>query len=234
MFAHLIASEPVRRRSPAGFAASLVLHGILAAGAIITTSHANTPREPPATRVLPVYRELVPEPPRVVAPEARPPEVRPTLAVGPSIISVPINVPNGIPPIISLRAIINTDEPFALRIGTPTRPGAPDINALIGDGGVLLADQVERPVVLDRRSPLPRFPQLLKDAGVEGMVRVSFVVDTLGRVELETVRMVESTHPAFAVAVQVTLPRLRFAPARVGGRGVRQLVEFPVQFRLNR
>lgn len=232
MFAQLIASRPVRRRSPAGFAASLVLHGIIVAGAIIATSRTTATRAPHATQVLPIYREPLPEP-RRLAPTPRPPEERTPLAIGPSIVSVPINVQSFIPPIDPLRALINADQPLAFRIDAPSRPGTLDPGALPSIG-VLFAEQVEIPVVLDRRSPLPRFPQMLKDAGVEGMARVRFVVDTLGRVELETVQVVESTHAAFVVAVQVTLPRMRFAPARVGGHVVRQLVEFPVQFHLNR
>jgi hypothetical protein len=60
------------------------------------------------------------------------------------------------------------------------------------------------------------------------------VVDTLGRVELLTVRELQSTHQAFALAVRSTLPRMRFTPARVDGRAVRQLVEFPIVFRIER
>ena len=232
MFAQLIASRPVRRRSPAGFAASLVLHGVIVAGAIITTSRTAGPREPLATHVLPIYREPVPEPPRV-APTPRPPAPGSPVAIGPDIISVPIEIPDFIPPVNPLRALINTDQPLEFRIGTPTRPGAADPGALTS-GSVLLVDQVEIAVVLDKRSPLPRFPQLLRDAGVEGMARLSFVVDTLGRVEPGTVTVMASTHPAFAVAVQATLPRMRFTPARVGRHAGWQLVELPVQFRLDR
>lgn len=232
MFAQLIASQPARRRSPAGFAASLVLHGILLAGAIITTSHAAGPREPLATQVLPIYREPAPVPPGV-APEPLPQEVRTPGAIIPGIVGVLIDVPVFIPSVDPLRALVNTDQPPEFRIGTPTRYGVPDPGTLPGVG-VRLADQVDVPVVLDKRSPLPRFPQMLTSAGVEGMARLSFVVDTLGRVEPGTVLVLEATHPAFALAVQVNLPRMRFAPARVGGRAVRQLVEFPVQFHLNR
>ena len=232
MFSLLLESRPVRRRSPAGFAASVALHGILVAGAIITTSHATGPRTPHAPEIVrPIYAPVT-KPPRV-APVSRPPAPISPLPVGPSIVNVPIEVPIGIPPVDPLRTIINTDEPIDFRVGTPTRAGSPEPGALPG-AGALLIDQVEVPVVLDRRSPLPRFPQSLKHAGVEGMARLSFVVDTLGRVEIETARIVESTHPAFAVAVQATLSRLRFSPARVGGRPVRQLVEFPVQFRIDR
>jgi protein TonB len=232
MFALLIESRAVRRRSPAGFAASLALHGIIVAGAIITTARAAGPREPQATQIVLEYRAPVPEPPRIVSAPAA--AVQGPLVIGPSVISVPIDVPDFIPSINPLRTLINIDQPVEFRVGTPTRQGTPDPGALTGTGGVLLVDQVEVPVTLDRRSPMPRFPQLLRDAGVEGMARLSFVVDTLGRVEIETVRVMESTHAAFAAAVQVTLPRMRFAPARIGGRAVRQLVEFPVQFHLAR
>lgn len=232
MFSLLIESRPVRRRSPAGFAASVVLHGILIAGAVIGTSHATGPRTPRAPEaVLPVYAPVT-KPPRV-APAPPPTTAIAPPPVGPSIVNVPIEVPNGIPSADPLRTIINTDQPIEFRVGTPTRAGTPEPGVL-SSAGMLLGDQVEFPVVLDRRSPLPRFPQSLKNAGVEGMARLSFVVDTIGRVELETARVVESTHPAFAAAVQATLSRMRFSPARVGGRAVRQLVEFPVQFRIAR
>jgi protein TonB len=81
---------------------------------------------------------------------------------------------------------------------------------------------------------MPRYPQLLRDAGVEGATLLRFVVDTLGRIEQGTVQVVESTHPAFALAVQAALPQMRFSPARIGEGKVRQLVEFPLQFRLRR
>lgn len=232
MFSQLIESRSVRRRSPAGFAASVVLHGILIAGAVITTSHANRQRTPVGPEVvLPVFAP-VPEPAKV-APVPRPPAAIPELPVGPSVVNVPVFVPNFIPSADPWRAAMNADQPIMFRIGTPTRIGAGEPGVL-PSASVLLRNQVEFPVVLDKRSPLPRFPQMLKDAGVEGMARLRFVVDTLGRVELETVQVVESTHPAFATAVQASLPRLRFSPARVGGRTVRQLVEFPVQFQIDK
>jgi len=47
----------------------------------------------------------------------------------------------------------------------------------------------------------------MRSAGVEGSAGFQFVVDTLGRVELSSVRELESTRPAFAMAVRGTLPR---------------------------
>ncbi len=229
MFAQLIASRAPQRRSPTGFAASIALHGIIVTGAALFTSHAPKPRAPHAqvvmTYVAPVVR---PRPATPLPPGAAP------IATMPGVINVPVTVPDVIPPIHPLRTAINTKDPFVFRIGVPSRAGtfAPGV---ADDPGIALLDsQVEGQVALDARSPMPRYPQLLRDAGVEGATLVRFVVDTLGHVEQGTVQVVESTHPAFAVAVQAVLPQMRFSPARVGERKVRQLVAFPLQFRLRR
>ena len=225
MFAQLLAS----RRSPAGVAASVALHGIVVAGAVLLTSHAPTRRASSVELITPV---LAPPPVRhPVEPAAR--NRSPGAPLRVSIINVPLTVPDVIPPVDLLRAAINVDQPFEFRVGVPSRTGDPAATP-IEPGAVLTETQVEVPVTVDARSPLPRYPQLMRDSGVEGMARVRFVVDTLGRAELSTVQVVESTHPAFALAVQAALPHMRFTPARLGDHRVRQLVEFPLQFRLNK
>ncbi|MDP1892169.1 MAG: TonB family protein [Gemmatimonadaceae bacterium] len=229
MFAQLIASRAPQRRSPAGFTASIAVHGIIVAGAVLLTSHAPMQRashvQVVMTYVAPVVRPrpVVQTPPGVTA-----------IAAVPSVINVPLTVPDVIPPVDLLRAAINTNDPFVFRVGVPSHAGTVALVAADDPGTAFLDSQVEVQVALDTRSPMPRYPQLLRDAGVEGATLVRFVVDTLGRVEQGTVRVVESTHPAFALAVQAVLPQMRFSPARVGDRRVRQLVEFPLHFRLRR
>ena len=229
MFAQLIASRAPQRRSPAGFAASIALHGIIVAGAVFLTAHAPMSPAPRAQLVVP-YVAPVPRPrPAVQTPPGATPHV-----TTPSVINVPVTVPDAIPPVNLLRAAINTDNPFVFRVGVPSHAGTTSPDVVDDPGTAFLDSQVEVQVALDTRSPMPRYPQLLRDAGVEGSTLVRFVVDTLGRVEQGTVKVVESTHPAFALAVQAVLPQMRFSPARVGERKVRQLVEFPLQFRLRR
>lgn len=229
MFAQLIASRAPQRRSPTGFAASIAVHSIIIAGAVLLTSHAPMKRAPrtqfTVTYVAPVVR------PRPATPA--PPNATPGVTTL-SVINVPVTVPDVIPPVNPLRTIINTDEPFVFRVGVPSHAGTGAPVATDDPGTAFLDSQVEVQVALDTRSPMPRYPQLLRDAGVEGATLVRFVVDTLGRVEQGTVKVVESTHPAFALAVQAVLPQMRFSPARVGEKKVRQLVEFPLQFRLRR
>ena len=81
---------------------------------------------------------------------------------------------------------------------------------------------------------MPKYPNLLRSSGIDGTARMRFVVDTLGRAEMATAVDVDATNPAFAFAIRSTLPRMRFVPAQVGGRPVRQLVELPVVFHVGR
>jgi beta-lactamase regulating signal transducer with metallopeptidase domain/outer membrane biosynthesis protein TonB len=79
-------------------------------------------------------------------------------------------------------------------------------------------------------SAAPRFPEILIRAGVSGVTIVQFVVDTTGRPILETLKVVRSDHQLFTNAVQSSLSGLRFLPARVGGRNVKQLAQMVYRF----
>jgi protein TonB len=65
-------------------------------------------------------------------------------------------------------------------------------------------------------------------------VIVEFVVDERGEPVQGSIRVVQSDNDLFADAVRVALGRLRFTPAEVGGKKVRQLVQMPFVFTLNR
>ncbi len=54
---------------------------------------------------------------------------------------------------------------------------------------------------------------------------VEVAVDTLGRPEPRTARLVRATEPGYAAAVLAIVPGLRFEPARLGDRRVRQIYE---------
>jgi protein TonB len=68
----------------------------------------------------------------------------------------------------------------------------------------------------------------------EGEVLARFVVGTDGTVDPSTLQVVRSSDPAFTTAVRDAIPALRFQPARVGGRAVRQLIEQPFTFALSK
>jgi protein TonB len=86
----------------------------------------------------------------------------------------------------------------------------------------------ERPELLSH--PTIRYPETLRQAGIEGRVLVETVVDTLGRAEPERTHVVSSAHPLFdAEALSVVLGS-RYRPGRVAGRAVRVRVQVPVNF----
>ena len=94
--------------------------------------------------------------------------------------------------------------------------------------------QVEKPVATAAGSASPRYPDILRSAGVEGEVLAQFVVDTMGRVEIPSFKVLRKSHDLFEAAVKSALPNMRFLPAEVGGRKVRQLVQQPFVFALQK
>lgn len=76
----------------------------------------------------------------------------------------------------------------------------------------------------------PAYPQVLREAHVGGRVLVQFVVDTAGVPEIGTFKVLESSHALFSDAVREALPSMRFEPATIGGRRVRQVVQQPFTF----
>jgi protein TonB len=93
---------------------------------------------------------------------------------------------------------------------------------------------VEKAILAIPGTSNPRYPSMLQSAGVEGDVRAQFVVDTLGRVEAGSVKILSTSHDLFGTAVRDALMRARFTPAEAGGRKVRQLAEQVFTFTIKR
>ncbi|MEO7103118.1 MAG: TonB family protein [Gemmatimonadaceae bacterium] len=91
------------------------------------------------------------------------------------------------------------------------------------------AYQVEKPAATLSGAPI--YPPTLRGAGVEGEVDAEFTVDTTGRLDPSApIKIIKSTNDLFKSAVMKALPEMRFAPAEIGGRKVRQLVQQPFTF----
>ncbi|HEY0777508.1 MAG TPA: energy transducer TonB [Gemmatirosa sp.] len=82
----------------------------------------------------------------------------------------------------------------------------------------------------DPATMVPTYPPVLKAQGVGGTVVVKFVVDTMGRVDMRTFRVLRTDDTAFTRAVRATVARAEFLPALLDGRKVRQYVEQPFTF----
>jgi protein TonB len=90
--------------------------------------------------------------------------------------------------------------------------------------------QVEKRVKVVPGNPVPRYPDVLRSDNVQGSVLVQFVVDTLGRADTTTFKVLRSTHDLFTISVRHVLPEMQFGPAEIAGRKVKQLVQMPFQF----
>lgn len=81
-------------------------------------------------------------------------------------------------------------------------------------------------------SAAPAYPAALLAQNVEGKAVVQFVVDTLGLVDTLSFAVIEATHAQFAEAVRAVLPAMRFTPAIMSSRKVKQLVQQPFLFKI--
>lgn len=102
--------------------------------------------------------------------------------------------------------------------------------SLPSKGGVYFEYQVEKQVAQVPGTTGAKYPDALRSAKVEGMVLAQFVVDTAGRYEDGTLKVLKSSHEMFTQAMRDALPQMRFTPAEVGGSKVRQLVQQPFVF----
>jgi len=82
-------------------------------------------------------------------------------------------------------------------------------------------------------SAAPPYPPAMLEKKIEGSVGVQYVVDTTGRADPGSIIVLSSTHEDFAQSVRTTLPIMRFRPALMNGRKVRQLVQQLFAFRID-
>lgn len=94
--------------------------------------------------------------------------------------------------------------------------------------------QVEKPVRTVPGSPQPHYPPAMKKANVSGEVLAQFVVNTDGRADMSTFKVLKADHQEFADAVKATLPDMRFYPAEIRGTKVMQMVQQPFTFAISR
>ena len=220
MFDLLLESRPVGRVRPwSGGVVALAAHATIIFS-IVRVAQQPTPRVISiALDTFPTYGDPRP--------------TRPTVPTGPSL---PVFDPSA--PVIALESLPKIATTFDLTPHVDGLPGAPSGPEPVGLGSGSLSDVIDAPLADERpellAAPPPRYPDLLREAGIEGHVLVRAIVDTLGRAEPGSIHAVASTHSGFEAAAVACVRQARFRPARVGGRAVRVLVEIPVDFRIHR
>jgi TonB family protein len=110
---------------------------------------------------------------------------------------------------------------------------APEMGMAAGDDAVWSMEAVdEKPERLS--SPLPAYPLLLKQAGIEGVVMVQAVIDTMGRVEPGSLTITQTANPGFNESAKQTVLKSLFRPSRVHGKAVRVMIQVPVTYTIRR
>ncbi|HEV8410242.1 MAG TPA: energy transducer TonB [Gemmatimonadaceae bacterium] len=93
------------------------------------------------------------------------------------------------------------------------------------------AKDVDKQAVQLDNGVAPQFPDSLLALGISGWAKVAFVVDSTGRVDMASFLPIESGgSPLFWGAVREALPRMRFIPAQIAGRSVRERIERRFEF----
>src|SRR5256712_155885 len=106
-----------------------------------------------------------------------------------------------------------------------------------GNGDGRDADQVYSEATVDERAaivsaPPLEYPPALRQAGLQGRVTVQAVIDTLGRAEPASLKVIARPNTAFDKSALAYVLHAVFRPARVKGRAVRALIKVPVDYRI--
>lgn len=226
MFSTLVESDGKRRRRPGGTILSFLAHYALILGAIYASAEATTIADTPRVEKVAFIAEVQEKKPEPPPPEI---EVAPPPARRTPLLIASLVIPSVLPEIDLTQRATDPGDFIA------TRPGKADTSGVARPTGVdetaaYSPFQVEKPAMQAPNSATPAYPDVLRRAGVEGEALVSFVVDTTGRVEPGSFKVIRATHELFAASVRSALSRMRFIPAEIGDQKVRQLVQQPYSF----
>ena len=235
MFNTLIESKPKKQKSTGGTIFSIVMHAVLGGLLIYATANAGQELREEKTEEVkfvevpkdePPPPEKAPPPPDVVA--APPPPK------GFQVLAAPIEIPDEIPEVDLTKAVTNEDDFTGKGVQGGSGSGVEGGTGPVDPNQAYFEFQVEKPALSVPGNPSPRYPDVLRESNVEGEVLAQFVVDTEGKADMKTFKVLKSSHDLFTASVRNVLPQMKFYPAEVGGRKVKQLVQLPFAFKLNK
>jgi TonB family protein len=236
MFDVLMASGPGIQLKTRWVTTSIVTHAaVITLGILATRAALNAPAvlPPESSMLVFVPKPAEPPPPE---PKAVPPTQIVNLVAPPAqgfqTVVAPSDVPKVIPPVdMNQRPLDPRDF-----TGRGAEGGVAD--GVVGGTGPVTMDAIfeattdvagfEPAIVLVQ--PMPQYPTALASVGLEGRVTVEFVIDTTGKVERGSVKVIESTQPAFEAAAGSAIVGSLFRPARLRSTNVRQLTRQSVRF----
>jgi protein TonB len=238
MFNNLIESNAAKQKQAMGFFTSFVLHVVIIGGAVWATYGVTEAMDRVKEEKIDFVQVKKDEPPPPKEePKPPPPDVvaAPPPPKGFQILTAPIKIPDVLPD-IDLSKSVTREEDFTGKgaAGGTAKGVVGGTPQPINNDQPYFEFQVEQQVRPDPKNTAPNYPSQLRSANVEGQVLAQFVVDTTGRADMSTFKSLSSAHDLFTAAVKNHLPSMRFIPAEVGGRKVKQLVQMPFLFTLSR
>lgn len=225
MLDRLLETGPRGKKSSWSGAASVVVHGVIIVLAVVSTAIGNPAPKftGEGTHVIPIQPPHV-EPGRTTRGGSR------TGSASTDFLPIPtVNVPTAFDPTTLDAPPVTTGSGADTTLLSEIGGGGNGSGAPVGGAAIASDATVDVPVrsLSDRA---PDYPEMLRAAGISGSVRVRFVVDTTGRAELASVRVLESSHELFTRSVLASLRQARFTSGEVSGRRVRTLVERSYRF----
>jgi protein TonB len=233
MFNQLIESKAKKQKMAGGTVFSIVLHTVLIAGAVYATARAGVKDEKSKAEKI-QFVEMKKEPPKT--PDKPPPPkeviVKPPPPKGFQVLRAPVKIDIKIPEIDLSKAITNESD-FSGK-GVKGGTGSGVVGGIANANQTYFEFQVEKPAEMLQDSPKPKYPSVLESSGIAGEVQAQFVVNSGGKADMDSFKVLKSTNELFTQAVKAVLPRMRFSPAMIGGKPVNQLVQQSFQFAVPR
>ena len=236
MFNNLIESKPKKQRTTGGLVISGIFHAVLGTAAVYGTLQAKEQLEKPkAEKVefVEMKKKEEPPPPKEVPPPPKDVVMAPPPPKGFQVLTAPVKVPDVLPDIDLSKKVTDEADFSGKGVAGGSAKGVVGGTAPVSDQPYF-EFQVEKQVQQVPGTGNLRYPDMLRSANVEGEVLAQFVVDTTGRFEAGSFKVLKSSHDLFTAAVRSALPNMRFYPAEVGGRKVKQLVQQPFTFSLQK
>jgi protein TonB len=236
MFNQLIESRPKKQKMAGGTLFSLIFHGVLVAAAVVVTARAGIADDKTKAEKI-QFVEMKKEPPKPKPKEPPPPKEVVMKAPPPKgfqVLRAPVEIPIKIPDIDLSKKVTNEDDFSGKGVKGGVASGVVGGTAIVDPNQTYFEFQVEKPVAQIPGTGQPRYPDALRSSGVEGEVQAQFVVAEDGKAEVSSFKVLKATNDLFASAVRSALPNMRFYPAEVGGKKVKQLVQQSFQFKLDR
>lgn len=238
MFDNLILSDPKTKKTQGlgGTTFSFVVHGVLIYLAVLATAKgAEVVQEIAADTTMVFLTEQQDEPEPEPEPEEPPPQQIVNLNPPPKgfqTVSAPIDIPTDIPP-IDLTQRFDPRDFSGVGVEGGVFSGVEGGTGPVDLTQTFLEAAVDEPPERLTGPPL-RYPEMLRQAGIEGSVVLEFVIDTTGHVEASSMKVISSTNRAFEGPAMDAIRRSTYRPGRVRGVAVRVLVQQSVSFTIQR